>query len=68
MYANSIKPNSLYENSVSEFYQYAKVHGYKFKFSSKKYDNGRNLFYMKLHVIIEALIEGLKTNEYDWIL
>jgi len=67
MYANSIKPNSLYENAISEFYQYSKIHGYKFKFTSKKYDTGRNLFYMKLHVIIEAIIEGLKTNEYDWV-
>jgi len=67
MYANDVKVNSLYENSISEFYQYAKIHGYSFIFSSKRYDTGRDLFYMKLHVITEALIEGLKNNEYDWI-
>jgi len=67
MFANRIDPNSLYEHSVSEFYQYSKIHGYKFIFNSKRYDYGRDLFYMKLHVLIEAVIEGLKNKEYDWI-
>jgi len=68
MFANRIDPNSLFEHSVSEFYQYCKIHGYKFIFNSKRYDDGRDLYYMKLHVLIEAIIKGLKTKEYDWIL
>jgi len=68
MFANRIDPNSLFEHSVSEFYQYCKIHGYKFIFNSKRYDYGRDLYYMKLHVLIEAIIEGLKNKEYDWIL
>jgi len=67
MFANRIDPNSLFEHSISEFYQYCKIHGYKFIFNSKRYDDGRDLYYMKLHVLIEAIIKGLKTKEYDWI-
>jgi len=67
MFANQVKPNSLYEHSISEFYQYSKIHGYKFILNTKRYDDGRDLYYMKLHVITEAIIEGLKTKEYDWI-
>jgi len=67
MFANKIVPNTVYENSVSEFYQYCKIHGYKFIFNNDRYDTIRNIFYMKLHVLNEAIVRGLKTNEYDWI-
>jgi len=67
MYANKVKVNSLYENAISEFYQYADIHGYKFMFSRERYDTARDLFYMKLHVITEAIIKGLKEKEYEWI-
>jgi len=58
----------LEENSVSEFYQYSKIHGYDFYFSSNNYTPGREIYFMKLNIIIEKLIEGLKTLKYDWIL
>eukprot|EP00833_Pecoramyces_ruminatium_P001653 jgi/Orpsp1_1/1175685/evm.model.c7180000054831.1 len=67
MFAVNIIPNSLYENAISEFYQYADIHGYKFIFNDNAYDDGRDLFFMKLHVVSEAIVEGLKTEEYDWI-
>jgi len=67
MFANNIKPNSIYENAISELYQYADFHGYKFIFSDNRYDDGRDLFYMKLHVVSEAIADGLKNDEYDWI-
>jgi len=67
MFANRINPNSLFEHSISEFYQYSKIHGYKLIFNSKKYDDGRDLYYTKLEVLIEAVIDGLKTKEYEWI-
>jgi len=68
MFANIIKPNTVYEHSVSEFYQYADIHGYSFILNTKRYDNERNFFYMKLHSITEAITHGLKTKEFDWIL
>jgi len=67
MFANIIKPNSIYENSISEFYQYADVHGYEFFFYNKRYDTQTNLFYMKLHALIETIVVGLKTKKFDWI-
>ncbi|ORX86232.1 hypothetical protein BCR32DRAFT_290208 [Anaeromyces robustus] len=67
MFVNSIKVNSLYENAISEIYQYADIHGYKFKLNTGTYDKGRDVVYMKLYTIIEALIEGFKTKEYEWI-
>ncbi|ORX80542.1 hypothetical protein BCR32DRAFT_268809 [Anaeromyces robustus] len=66
-YADDIIVNSIYENCISEFYQYADIHGYKFFYNRKRYDTIRNIYYMKLHVITEAIVRGLKDNEYDWI-
>eukprot|EP00833_Pecoramyces_ruminatium_P015556 jgi/Orpsp1_1/1189588/evm.model.d7180000073067.1 len=67
MYADNIAPNSVYEHAISEFYQYSKIHGYKLIVNNNKYDDVRRIFYMKLYVIQEALIEGLKNKKYDWI-
>jgi len=66
-FLNSIKPNTIYEHAISELYQYADIHGYSFLLNSKRYDNERNIYYMKLHSVIEAIIHGLKTKDYDWI-
>jgi len=68
MYANNVKSNSLYENSISEFYQYCDIHNYTFIYNTIRYDISRDLYYMKLYAITEALIKGLKSKEYDWIL
>jgi len=67
MFANRIAVNSVYESAISELYQYANAHDYKFILNTKAYDEGRDIFYMKLHVLVEAVMEGLKTKEYDWI-
>jgi len=67
MFSNIVKPNSIYENAISEFYQYADIHGYSFILNTKRYDNERNLFYMKIHSVIEAITHGLKTKDYDWV-
>jgi len=67
MYSDIVKPNSIYEHAISEFYQYSDIHGYKFILNQQKYDDERDVFYMKLLVVKEAIIEALKTKEYDWI-
>jgi len=67
MFSDVVKPNSIYEHAISEFYQYADIHGYKFILNQQRYDDEREVFYMKLLVVQEAIIEALKTKEYDWI-
>jgi len=68
MFSNFIEPNSIFENAISEFYQYADIHNYEFFFNKKKYDNDRSTYYMKINSLIEAIIYGLKTGEFNWIL
>jgi len=58
----------MQEHSVSEFYQYANIHGYDYKLETINYSPGRKIFFMKFYSIIEKLIEGLKYKKYDWIL
>jgi len=67
MYADNIAPNSVYEHAISELYQYSDIHGYKFILNTDKYNKDRKPFYMKLYVVQEAIINGLKNKEYDWI-
>ncbi|ORX61135.1 hypothetical protein BCR36DRAFT_273708 [Piromyces finnis] len=67
MFSNIIKVNSIYENAISEFYQYASIHGYVFQFNSFKYDTERQVFFMKLNSILEKMITGLKEKNIDWI-
>jgi len=67
IFADRIKSNSIYEHAISELYQYADYHGYKFLFFEKNYNSGRPIFYMKLHSVHEAISRGLKTKEYDWV-
>eukprot|EP00833_Pecoramyces_ruminatium_P017266 jgi/Orpsp1_1/1191298/evm.model.d7180000084786.1 len=67
MYSNIIKPNSIYENAVSSFYQYSKIHGYDFEFNHYRYDTERQIFYMKLNSVLEKIIIGLKEKKYDWV-
>jgi len=67
MFSNFIEPNSIFENAISEFYQYADIHNYEFFFNKKKYDNDRSTYYMKINSLIEAIIYGLKTGEFNWI-
>ena len=68
MFSNKIVVNSVYENAISEFYQYSKYYGYKFVLNRYRYDNEREIFYMKLNMLIENLIKCLKEKSYDWIL
>jgi len=68
MYSDVIKPNTVCEHAISDFYQYSDIHGYKFILNSDGYDDEREIYYMKLHVIQEAIVNGLKNKEYDWIL
>jgi len=67
MFANYVKVNTIYENAVSEFYQYANFYNYDLIFNEINYNKYKEIFYMKISVIIEALIEGIKTKKYDWI-
>jgi len=68
MYSNSVKPNSLSEHAISEFYQYANIHNYKFLFYNQRYDKEREPFYMKIHSLNEAIVYGLKEREYEWVM
>ncbi|ORX45581.1 hypothetical protein BCR36DRAFT_585606 [Piromyces finnis] len=68
MFANKIESNSIYENAISEFYQYTDIHNYKFFLNRVKYDNERSTFYMKINTLIEVVIQGLKTKACDWVL
>jgi len=67
MYSNVIKPNSIYENAISSFYQYSKIHGYDFEYNHYRYDTERQIFFMKLNSVLEKIIIGLKEKKYDWI-
>ncbi|ORX65231.1 hypothetical protein BCR32DRAFT_226203 [Anaeromyces robustus] len=67
MFSNRINPNSIDENSISEFYQYSKIHGYDFFVNTKNYNPDRKIYYMKTLSVLEKVIEGLKENKYDWI-
>jgi len=68
MFSNVIKVNSIYENAISAFYQYAKIHGYEFQYNHYRYDTERQIFFMKLNSVLEKIIVGLKEKKYDWIL
>ncbi|ORX76243.1 hypothetical protein BCR32DRAFT_236712 [Anaeromyces robustus] len=68
MFANKINVNSVFENAISEFYQYSKIHEYEFRLHKLRYDTEREIFYMKTESIIENLIIGLKEKTFDWIL
>jgi len=68
MFSNKITPNGAYENAISSFYQYSKIHGYNFEFYHTRYDTERQIFYMKFNSIIEKIILGLKEKTYGWIL
>jgi len=67
MYSENVKVNSYLENAISELYQYANIYGYKFIFNNQRYDRERESFYMKIHVLTEAVLQGLKEKEYEWI-
>jgi hypothetical protein len=67
MFSNVIKPNSIYENAISSFYQYSKIHGYEFELNHYRYDTERQVFFMKLNSVIEKIIIGLKERTYDWV-
>jgi len=67
MFTDKINVNTIYENAISEFYQYCKIHNYTMFLNTQKYDTETSVFYMKLHVVKEAIIRGLKTHEFDWI-
>ena len=67
-FSDRINVNTIYENALSELYQYADYHEYEFIYNYKNYDKKREIYYMKLHVVNEAIIQGLKTKAYDWIL
>jgi len=70
MFSNkfNIKVNSIYENAISEFYQYANIHHYHFHPYAIRYDSSREICYMKLLSVMESIIKGLKEKTYDWIL
>jgi hypothetical protein len=67
MFANKINVNSVYENSVSEFYQYCRYYGYGFYLYQNRYDYGRSIYFMKLDYLVETMILALKENKYEWI-
>ncbi|ORX86843.1 hypothetical protein BCR32DRAFT_289774 [Anaeromyces robustus] len=67
MFTDRINVNTIYENAISEFYQYCKIHNYTLMLNTQRYDTETSIFYMKLHVIKEAIVKGLKTHKYDWI-
>ena len=52
---------------MSELYQYANIHGYEFEYSEFNYMPERSVYFMKITVIIEKLLEGLKYKKYNWI-
>jgi len=68
MFANKIPVNSIYENSINEFYQYSKYYGYDYYLYRYRYDFEREIYYVKLESILETMIKGLKENKYEWIL
>lgn len=68
MFVNSLKVNSVYENSISEFYQYSNIHGYDLYLYNKRYDYSRNIYYMKLDSILDIMIKALEKKTYEWIL
>ncbi|KAG4093208.1 hypothetical protein H8356DRAFT_1048726 [Neocallimastix lanati (nom. inval.)] len=67
MYSETVKVNSFVEHAISEFFQYSNIHGYRFLFNNQRYDREKEPFYMKIHVITEAILRGLKEKEYDWV-
>jgi len=67
MFADKVKPDSLYEHSISEFAQYADIHGYSFFVDNKIIDYNRQVYYQKLYSLLNYVIRGLNTNEYEWI-
>ncbi|ORX49598.1 hypothetical protein BCR36DRAFT_397721 [Piromyces finnis] len=67
MLFNKVKSNSIYENAISEIYQYSKIHNYDLKINNMVYNKDKNIYFMKLSVILETIVEGLKENNYDWI-
>jgi len=64
---DNIESNSVQEHSVSELYQYANIHGYEFEYSKLNYMPERSVYFMKIAIIIEKLLEGLKYKKYNWI-
>jgi len=64
---DEIDSNSIQEHSISEFYQYANIHGYEFELKNVNYIPERVVYFMKLQALIDKLIEGLKYNKSDWI-
>jgi len=67
MFSNVINVNTIYENAISSFYQYSQIHGYELYFNHYRYDTERQVYFMKINVILEKLMEGLKNKNYDWI-
>jgi len=65
---NGIKVNSIEENSVNEFYQYSNIHGYDYYFQNFNYNPGRDIYFMKINLIIEYILKGLKERKNGWIL
>jgi len=68
MYSDRVKPNSIDENAVSEFYQYAQIYGYGFEFYNKKFDTERSSHFMKLNAMTDSMFKALKEENYDWLL
>ncbi|ORX42627.1 hypothetical protein BCR36DRAFT_400247 [Piromyces finnis] len=67
MFYNDIESNSIDENAISEIYQYAKIHKYNLKLNKNVYNKDKSIYYMKLSVILETIVEGLKKKNYDWV-
>eukprot|EP00833_Pecoramyces_ruminatium_P014159 jgi/Orpsp1_1/1188191/evm.model.d7180000063102.1 len=66
-FASGIKANSIYENAISELYQYAKIHNYDLYIDHNVYDNDREIYYMKTYTVIKYLMKFLEEKTYDWI-
>ena len=65
---DKFKVNSIYENALSEIYQYSKIHGYDLYVDHFVYDTDREIYYMKTNTIIKYLMKFLEEKSYDWIL
>jgi len=64
---NGIDVNSIEENSVSEFYQYSKIHGYQYYFYDYNFSPSREVYMMKLYAIMDIMINELKNKRTGWI-
>ncbi|ORX56562.1 hypothetical protein BCR36DRAFT_345800 [Piromyces finnis] len=67
MFADKVKKDSVYENAISEFAQYADAYNYGFSLEDQNIIKTRSIYYMKLYYILEHLMDAMKNQSYDWL-